>query len=247
MPSDHMTRNQAAPYGEDFFEHLSRTTRASALAVVPHILELVPVNSVVDLGCGEGIWLHAFGDHGVTDVLGLDGDYVQRDHLQIGPDKFRPVDLTQPVQLDRSFDLALCLEVGEHLPARSARSLVRSLAAAAPVVLFSAALPGQGGVAHVNERWPIYWEHMFAAEGMRKWDVVRPRIWSDRVIEPYYRQNLYLFARDGAGRFADLPAFEPEFQLITGDVMARVTAWWNTPITRALLLVTRLRRVIQGA
>ena len=124
-----------------------------------------------------------------------------------------------PFELERRFELALCLEVGEHLPERSAPALVESLAAAAPVVLFSAAVPGQGGTSHVNEQWPPYWERLFAEQGMRKYDVIRPLIWCDRSIESWYRQNIYIFSDSDLDCMRNLERFEPEFSLVLNHEM----------------------------
>jgi hypothetical protein len=92
------------------------------------------------------------------------------------------------------YDLAVCLEVAEHLPESSAADLVRALTAFAPVVLFSAAVPGQGGVGHINEQWPAYWKGLFEQHGFYRRDPIRPRIWTNERVHWWYRQNIFLFA-----------------------------------------------------
>lgn len=67
-----------------------------------------------------------------------------------------PKDLTQPLSLGRKFDLCVSMEVAEHLPPSRADSFVADLVGLAPVVLFSAAVPEQGGTNHLNEQWPDY-------------------------------------------------------------------------------------------
>ena len=128
------------------------------------------------------------------------------------------------MHLDQRFDLALCLEVAEHLPASSAPVLIESLVSAAPVVLFSAAVPEQGGVHHINEQWPSYWEKLFAERGLRKFDVIRPLIWNNCSIQPWYRQNLYLFTSRSNERLDSMKSFEPEFTILSSVVMARIEA-----------------------
>jgi hypothetical protein len=228
-------------YNEPFFDKLTSASLASARAVVPIVLKLLPASSAVDFGCGRGSWLKACLENGVETILGLDGDYVNRDKLLIDRDQFRAVDVRRPIELERRFDLAFCLEVGEHLPARSAPALVESLAAAAPVVLFSAALPGQGGVSHINEQWPPYWERLFAGRGMHKYDVVRPLIWYDRSIAPYYRQNIYLFSDSDLIGMKDLEHFEPEFNLVWNGVMTDLMYPWKAR-TRKYLATLRSTR-----
>ncbi len=228
------------PYDKAFFDNQVDESLCAARAVIPVVLRLLPATSAVDFGCGRGTWLKICLENGVETVLGLDGDYVQRDKLLIGPEQFRSVDLELPVRLDRQFDLALCLEVAEHLPARSAPALVESLAAAAPVILFSAALPEQGGVSHVNEQWPKYWEDLFAAQGMRKYDVVRPLIWRDRSVGWWYRQNIYIYAAKSCSVLDSLEQFDPEFDLISNTVVNHLSLLWSS---RAFKYVTALRKV----
>ena len=210
---------KSIPYDEKFFDSQFEGALRAARAVIPIVLDLSPAKTVVDFGCGRGTWLRACLETGVETVLGLDGHYVNQDTLLIDRDQFRAVDLGEPIRLEGGFDLALCLEVAEHLPARSARTLVQSLTDAASVILFSAAVPGQGGTSHVNEQWPLYWERLFAERGMRKYDVVRPLIWRDRSICPWYRQNIYIYTNNSNGAFDHLEHFEPEFTLVLEQVM----------------------------
>jgi SAM-dependent methyltransferase len=226
-------------YNEPFFDKLTSASLASARAAVPIVLKHLPASSAVDFGCGRGSWLKACLENGVKTILGLDGDYVNREKLLIDREQFRAVDLRRPIKLEQQFDLALCLEVGEHLPARSAPALVESLAAAAPVVLFSAALPGQGGVSHLNEQWPPYWERLFAERGMHKYDIVRPLIWSNRSIAPYYRQNIYLFSDSDLTCLSGLEHFEPEFNLVLNEPMTELMYPWKSRIWKNL---ARFRR-----
>src|SRR5262249_5217435 len=149
------------PYDAAFYEAQADGSLRSARVVVPLVTRLVEPRSVVDVGCGVGTWLRAFVENGVEDVLGVDGAYVDRNRLCIDPARFQAMDLARPQPLGRTFDLAVCLEVGEHLPTRAAPGLVAMLTAA-PVVLFSAAIPGQGGTNHVNEQWPNFWQRLFS-------------------------------------------------------------------------------------
>jgi hypothetical protein len=131
---------------------------------------------------------------GVSDIQGVDGDYVPRDRLLIDPAHFDGRDLATPLDFGRRFDLAMSLEVAEHLPDEKADLFVDNLCRHASVVMFSAAIPGQGGTNHINEQWPSYWRKLFAARGYRAYDPFRARIWDEESIEYWYRQNLLLFA-----------------------------------------------------
>ena len=160
-----------------------------------HVLGVVGVagHSVVDFGCGQGDWLLEAQDLGANHVLGLDSYAIDGTAL---PVPVQRVDLTKPVLLPDRHDLALCLEVGEHLNAEYAAVLVQSLVAAAPLVLFSAAVPGQGGVHHVNEQPPAYWAALFRTHGYRCFDF-RHQIWNNGQIEPWYRMGVLVFASPG--------------------------------------------------
>jgi hypothetical protein len=167
----------------------------SASIVVPLIRTLIPVKSVCDVGCGAGTWLRCWRENGIEDVLGIDGDYVDRTQLAIPAANFQAADLRHPIHSTRCFDLVMSLEVAEHLPQERAESFVADLTALAPVVLFSAAVPGQAGTGHINERWQSYWADLFDQAGYAAFDVVRPGIWDDEGVEFWYRQNTLLFCR----------------------------------------------------
>jgi hypothetical protein len=182
------------PYDRKFLENTGRIARHAATVVVPTVMELLNPSSVCDVGCGIGSWLAVFREHGAGDVLGIDGDYVPPDALAIPPELYLERDLTGGVELDRRFDLAVSLEVAEHLPADAAAGFVDSLVALAPAVLFSAAIPQQGGRNHVNEQWPDYWAEHFARHGYLPVDCIRPRIWDRPGVAFWYQQNILIFA-----------------------------------------------------
>ena len=104
-------------------------------------------------------------------------------------------DLAQPLQIDRRFDLALSLEVAEHLPPECGSEFVQTLTDLSSVILFSAAIPFQGGTDHLNEQWPEYWADRFDARGYVPIDCIRRRIWRNEDVEWWYAQNLMFFVR----------------------------------------------------
>lgn len=180
-------------YDRRFFDSIREGSQRSAAAVVPLMMESFTPKTVVDVGCGEGLWGKAFEDAG-CEVLGLDGH----------PNPVIPaqsVDLTDVLPtFDRPFDLAVCLEVAEHLPPERAETFVAELCGLADKVLFSAAVPGQGGTAHLNEQWPPYWVDLFAAHGFACSDDVRWEIWNDERVCWWYRQNLMVATAGRLGR-----------------------------------------------
>jgi SAM-dependent methyltransferase len=186
------------PYDEGFFAAKDTGARESARAIMPRLLELSSAQSVIDVGCGTGTWLSVARELGIDDVLGLDGDWVRPEALEIPADRFRAVDLAAAPVLDRRFDLALSLEVAEHLSPTAADRFVGLLVGTAPLVAFSAAIPGQGGHGHVNEQWPGFWAERFSAHGYEVVDCLREPLWEDERVEWWYRQNLLLFGAPDA-------------------------------------------------
>jgi SAM-dependent methyltransferase len=149
---------------------------------------------VIDLGCGLGTWLRAFKELGVPDVLGLDGPWCDLTllHKNLSPSEFLEVDLESPIHLDKTYDLVLSLEVAEHLSSTSADIYVESLVRAGRVILFSAAVPGQGGWNHINEQWPSYWSEKFAIHDYVFHDIVRGALWNIPDIDACYHQSMFI-------------------------------------------------------
>lgn len=198
------------PYSEGFFEAHDEGGRASAEAVLPWLLERLAPKSVVDVGCGTGTWLRVARENGIDDVLGLDGPWVPPDALEIPAERFVATDLNDGPDLDRTFDLVLSLEVAEHLPPAAAEEFIDRLTALGPVIAFSAAIPGQTGTGHTNERWPAYWAGLFASRGYEAVDCLREVFWDDGAVEWWYAQNLILYARpatlDAVAELRDHPS-----------------------------------------
>jgi SAM-dependent methyltransferase len=207
-------------YDTSFYDHISDGSRTSAAIVLPLVRGLATPASVLDVGCGVGAWLAEWVALGVTDVIGLDGSYVDQGQLQIPAETFIPTDLTQPYGLDREFDLIQCLEVAEHIDVRHADTFVESITRHGRIVLFSAAIPGQRGRHHVNEQWPSYWIAKFAKFGFTAYDAIRPQIWTNDGVQAWYRQNIILFSKD-----KKFDGAESRFDVVHPEV-------WNAAIER---------------
>ena len=185
-------------YDQSFFEYVNASAGAAAGRIVPLLQRQLAPGSVLDVGCGQGAWLAVWQGHGVQDLFGVDGSYVDRGRLLFAPECFYAHDLRQPFDLGRSFSLVQCLEVAEHLPASSAEPLIDSLIRHGEVIVFSAAPPGQGGHQHVNERSYDYWRALFLQRGYLALDYLRPRIRSDAGIDRWYRYNTLLYVSGDA-------------------------------------------------
>lgn len=185
-------------YSGDFFAGMEDVNLASARTVIPLAINLIAPESTVDIGCGQGLWLRACIENGVEDVCGYDGEYVERTKLHIPQEKFTATDLEKPLDFGRTFDMAICLEVAEHISHDASRTLVDNLTKAAPVVLFSAAIPGQQGVHHINEQWPAYWEERFKEKGYVPVDCIRRHILGNTNVAFFYAQNTFIYVKETA-------------------------------------------------
>lgn len=190
-------------YSSGFYDYIDAGSTASARVVARLMLGETRIDSLLDVGAGHGAWAAAWLAAGVADVLAMDGDYVARDRLAVPAECFLAHDLTTPFALGRKFDLVQSLEVAEHLPEHLANRFVEDLVAHGDVILFSAAVPHQGGEHHVNEQPPEYWRRRFASCGYDAYDWLRPQLRRDKRVERWYRFNSVIYANDaGAARLS---------------------------------------------
>jgi hypothetical protein len=154
--------------------------------------DLIYPESIVDVGCGIGNWLYEFKKLGIEDYLGIDGNHLNKDLFLLDTKKLKLLDLEESFSLNRYYDLAVCLEVAEHLSENSADLLVTNLCNLSATILFSAAIPGQGGQNHINERPVSYWKEKFERKGYNFYDCIRPIIWDMHEVKYWYRQNVFI-------------------------------------------------------
>jgi Methyltransferase domain len=186
-------------YSASFFNQHVAGSLSSARTMLPILFRYYQPQSVVDVGCGLGPWLKAAMELGAGDILGIDGDYVDAGTLLIPEANFRPADLRERIRMDRRFDLAISMEVVEHLPYSRSETFIEDLVSLSDVVLFSAALPYQGGTDHINEQWLEFWAILFQRHGYAPYDFLRRPCWSDRAVEFWYSQNAIVFCATERG------------------------------------------------
>ncbi len=194
--------NVGSNYNDQFYKSLTDGSYISAKHYVS-ILSSLLINpkKVIDVGCGRGPWLKAFYDSGAEELVGIDGDWVSQEQMLDKKIRFHSVDLSSTViknPINKKFDLAMSLEVAEHLKPEQAITFVNYLTSFSENILFSAAFSGQGGTDHFNERPHSYWAEIFIKKGYLPYDLFRPEVWENQEIEVWYRQNTFLYIKSNS-------------------------------------------------
>lgn len=240
-------------YTQHFYDQQAAGSTSSASVVLPLVLELLHPRSLVDVGCGIGTWAKVASDLGIETVIGIDGDYARGAGLQIPDSSFVAADLAQSVPaLPQRCDLAISLEVAEHLPPARADGFVADLCGLADVVLFSAAIPAQLGTDHINLQPQAWWAERFRSHGYEPFDLIRPRVWSDDRVEFFYRQNAIVYVRsERADLITQARSLAAEVPSVLNLVHPDQLAFWVRRATRPVstgqaigLTVRAVRRAV---
>ena len=187
-------------YYESIFEEAVKS-RDAVFEVLRSFGMLKPKSHIIDVGCGIGAWGYGLKEQGFW-YEGMDFG-VPQEKLVIGAENYKDHDLRTPIPLHPygpangyKADLVLCLEVAEHLEPEFADTLIETLVKLGEHILFSAAIPGQGGVNHHNEQWQSYWQEKFATHGYVPYACdIRHWLWSNPDVGVWYRQNMVLYAK----------------------------------------------------
>lgn len=184
-------------YDADYYiQRQSGDWRRDARHVSRVLDEEFTPTSVIDFGCAIGQHLAYFHEQGIP-IAGVDKHPAAFEHAVVPPSALTKHDLRTPYRATRRYDLAICIEVAEHLPARFADVLVETLTCSADTIVFTAAPPGQGGEHHVNEQPQTYWtdrfrdEHfVFDADSTRR---VKQQLDLERAV--WVEKNILVFQR----------------------------------------------------
>jgi hypothetical protein len=238
---------RVAPRDVAPFDDVDATELRSAEVALPVLFDVHRPESVLHVGCGSGAWLSWFARYGVDDCAGVDLAQPTDGHTHVPRDRVTLVDIREPFDLHRRFDLVVALELASRLAADRADVLVDNLVRHSDAILFSAAVPGQGQE-HVNEQWPEYWIERFDRRGLVAVDCLRPRWWNERHISWAYRQNTFLIVSEV--RLANSARLRVEHETRAGSPLAMVhPAMWLQRVAPTPLaasdpepVVTRSRR-----
>ncbi|MDR2233235.1 MAG: class I SAM-dependent methyltransferase [Tannerella sp.] len=190
-------KTQKRLYNQQFYQTNRNDAKLRSVdLVLAELMKIIPeCHSAVDFGCATGTWLKGLEQYGISDVRGYDGKWVDQSKLLISKESFVEADFDKPMVIDRKFDLAISIEVAEHLQESSADAFIENITNSADFVLFSAAIPFQGGANHVNEQWPEYWYRKFRRLGFVCVDYIRKALWDNYEVVDFYRQNVLLYVK----------------------------------------------------
>lgn len=211
-------------YNENFYDEHNSGAYSSANVIIPIINDVFRPASVIDIGCGNGQWLKVWREKiGVEQIQGVEGPYVSKLQLQVPKDLILFQDLKEPLSINKRFDLAMSLEVAEHLPASVASRFVEDLTRLSDVVLFSASMIGQDGQYHINEQLPEYWAKIFSGFGYVPVDYLRPLIWNREDVQWWYRQNTLIYIKKEKLEF--YPALQRAYENTDPNYLLRIQPW----------------------
>lgn len=159
--------------------------------------------SVIDVGCATGDLVLGFGEYNIFSK-GLEGAKTVSKYLVIPESDVAFRDLRVPMYsapflpIPLKYDLAMCLEVVEHIEIEFADILVENLCVMGDKILLSAAPPGQGGHHHVNCQHPEYWDKKFLRGNYKRNQEVAEKVkyyllpWKHKPgIKAFYQNMLY--------------------------------------------------------
>ena len=151
-------------FNKSFFDKNLKWNVPIAKKLVELIMRFFTPQSVVDVGCGNAEFLAEFKKENIL-IKGYEGSRHALENSLVDRKFIEQFDLRNKIISQRRYDLALCLEVAEHIDKKFSRILVDSLTVLADTIIFTAAPPGQGGHFHINEQPKEFWIEKFQAKG----------------------------------------------------------------------------------
>lgn len=185
-------------YSDTYFDKHEMAARNSARQVVPFVMSVLRPTSIADVGCGSGQWTKEFISNGVRKAYAFDAFASPCWGVTANSVEFQKIDLENRVADFPDVELVCWLEVAEHLSESSCSRILSDIVERTDAILFSCALPGQGGTGHISERRLSDWVSDFEEVGFCCEDILRPRFWNDEDISWWYRQNTVIFVKENS-------------------------------------------------
>ncbi len=182
-------------YDQSWHLRFGSESSAAAAKILAYVVDTFSPESLIDFGAGAGHWVKIAVNLGIKDCTAVDGPWTDPSLIVIDKSLFHYHDLSRPICFHRRYDLALSLEAAQYLDEDGCINLINTLVQHADTILFSSAVPYQGGN-NVTERWQSHWAQLFEDRGYQPVDLIRPRFWNDSEIPYYYRQNTILYVKE---------------------------------------------------
>ncbi len=213
-------------YGKPFYDEHSKGSLRSARILLSILHRYHDFKSVVDFGAGNGTWLRAASSCGAKELVAIEGEWVKAYPRKFRGATYRYANLNARISVEKKFDLAVSAEVAEHLDPSRGPSFVADLCRASDVVAFGAGPPREQGTGHINCRPQSYWIEQFDRRGFTCLDAFRPVVWYDKRVEPWYRQDMFLFvAARRLRKFARIP--RPSLVNVYHPLMYNQAVFWD--------------------
>ncbi len=186
-------------YNRSFFTKNLEWNIPIAENLVNILIQFFNPHSVVDVGCGNAEFLQQFQRRGI-DIYGYEGSQNAIDSAMVDKNFIVQFDLRDLITTKRKYDLALCLEVAEHIEMQFSKRLVENVTILSDTIVFTAAPPGQGGHFHINEQPKEFWFNLFENNGFYYDSGLSQKIQSEfreKKVIWWYSDNLMIFKRKG--------------------------------------------------
>lgn len=197
----------------------------SAKEVVGELNKLLPkINSLIDLGCGMAAFAKIFQENGVKEITLIDHPSLDVSNCLIKDNfQFIPCDLDNYLPLQLKADLVICTEVLEHINLKRSIEILDYIVSCTDIVIFSAAIPKQGGTGHINEQHHKFWIDKFKERGFEYTDSFKAHIIKNKKIHFYLRQNLFIFFRNQAQHspLKNAKWIDEDFEIVNISVLER--------------------------
>ena len=184
-------------YSSSFYSSVTTRAHAASEIVTSIVLKNFSPESIIDIGAGDGIWLSTMAKKGrarrltAVDLPGSRFGLLK--NLEF------PVELLtmnfedHMLQNHKAYDLAICVEVIEHISTDRALLLLDWISQNCRTIIFSGATTGQGGTHHINEQSQSYWLSAMMSRGLVPCDNLRPALLNSRIVPSYYQNNVFFY------------------------------------------------------
>ena len=147
--------------------------------------EILDPKDVVDLGCGHGILMAGFS----CECVGIEASDEGFKQTKERGYEAHQIDLRLPLDLKRRFDLAVSIEVAEHLEEEYADIFVDNLISMSNRILVTASPRVERW--HYNPQPKSYWIDKFSAKGFLLSEITNTLVETMRQKIPKDRDYLY--------------------------------------------------------